>query len=446
MPVSSKDLEKQMSLRGTTWTLNLRSKRYPEHLRRRITLYEPGSSPAWPEEGRSTNDQEVAKSWLPRYAAWINQEMQQSSVQSSAQSGPLYVGGVAKEYIAHLEKTKGPDHNTTANRRSAVTNHIIPGLGHLLTSVLESPVVQRFFDGLEVTKRKHGKVSREPAMLTTKQAVRDTLREMWRWKYKTNPPFSDVRLRDERRQQDVRVALVEGRFDDIFERGSYTPSEIERVLVRAMMIDLMRRPNVARSNTPYTATAIALQYGFATRIAEFTLMRWRCIEESAGLVLVPGSKNRNALRWMIVFDTVWPWIEEARRLAGGATGEMDWLLRVDPRAGGEKRRPAVSTLQNRINAVLEAEGLKTAGKCTHILRASCITTLTAEGMSIQKTKVIVGHAAVGGATEQYLKRPELLQMIQPQDRHYLASLPHPDTVREKALEALERLGLVPNTM
>lgn len=98
----------------------------------------------------------------------------------------------------------------------------------------------------------------------------------------------------------------------------------------------------------------------------------------------------------------------------------------------------MSTLQHRINKILTAEGPKVHGKSTHIFRASCITALTSEGMDLQKAKLIVGHAAIGGATERYLKRSELLRLIQPRDRRHLSSLPHPDVVRKQALAALDR--------
>jgi hypothetical protein len=76
-------------------------------------------------------------------------------------------------------------------------------------------------------------------------------------------------------------------------------------------------------------------------------MRMKCIERVDNLVLIPGLKNQNALRWAIVFESVWPWIEEALRLAGAARDPMNWLIRVDPRPGQEMRKPAISTIQSR---------------------------------------------------------------------------------------------------
>jgi integrase len=82
------------------------------------------------------------------------------------------------------------------------------------------------------------------------------------------------------------------------------PDEITRLLVRAVMIDLLRQPNIAKSNTPYTALAMALEYGLAARVGELRLLRWGCLDRDEHHILIPGPKNPNALRWMVVFDPV----------------------------------------------------------------------------------------------------------------------------------------------
>lgn len=87
---------------------------------------------------------------------------------------------------------------------------------------------------------------------------------------------------------------------------------------------------------------------------------------------------------------------------------------------------------------MTAEGLKLPNKTTHVLRASALTTLIAEGIPRDRAKMILGHAVMGGATEKYLLREELLRIIGPTDRTHLRSLPSPEAVRQKALEALDR--------
>jgi integrase len=437
MAISVDTLKDRLEVRTGTFRLDLRSKAFPKHRQKRMVLRNP-ASPNWPNGGRTTADVATAHSWLPRYAALLNRELTAEAAQKVQNTGPLFVAAAGDEYIAHLERKLGLDHNTTINRRSCIRVHIAPKLGGLLLSSLDSLAVQKFLDGLTVTKQKHGKTWQEEAALTTKLAVKAALREIWRFHYATNPPFDGVRLTDSKRVALQRTAIQEGNFEDLLPREGFVPEEIQRLLVRAMMIDMERRPNIAQSNTPYTAVAIALQYGLYTRIAELCLMRMKCIERVNNLVLIPGMKNQNALRWAIVFDSVWPWIEEAQRLAGSAQDPMNWLIRVDPRPGQEMRKPAISTIQSRINAVMEAEGLKLPGKTTHVLRATALTSLVAEGMPRERAKMILGHAVLGGSTEKYLLREELLRTIAPTDHCHLRSLPSPKTVRQMAAEALAR--------
>jgi uncharacterized protein (UPF0216 family) len=86
------------------------------------------------------------------------------------------------------------------------------------------------------------------------------------------------------------------------------------------------------------------------------------------------------------------------------------------------------------------EGLQIAGEATHILRDSWMTNVMADGLTTRKAKIMAGHSAVGGATEHYLKRHELLKLIKPSDRRRLATLPSPAEVRRLAEEAIRVRG------
>jgi hypothetical protein len=101
------------------------------------------------------------------------------------------------------------------------------------------------------------------------------------------------------------------------------------------------------------------------------------------------------------------------------------------------RKPAISTLQSRIESVMLAEELKLPNKVTHVLRASSLTTLVAGKIPRDRAKMILGHSVLGGVTEKYLLREELLRLIEPTDRSQLRSLPTPGAVRSKALEMIE---------
>jgi hypothetical protein len=73
-----------------------------------------------------------------------------------------------------------------------------------------------------------------------------------------------------------------------------------------------------------------------------------------------------------------------------------------------------------------------------VLRASALTTLVAEGIPRDRAKMVLGHAVMGGATETYLLREQLLRIIGPSDRTHLRPLPSPEAARQKALEAIDR--------
>jgi integrase len=412
----------------------------PKRLRRRATLYEPGSSPLWPDAGHSTADEAVAKSWLTTYASWINNELALDAVNGREQEGPLFIPRAAKEYIESIRELWGSDYSTVVNRSSNVKVHIIPRFPQTMLPALTTPMVQGFLDDLVVSD---GNGGMKRAELNTKQAIRDTLAAIWRHHMKSDPLFAGVRLDNTHKRIARRKAILDGHYDKVEGKESYLPDEINRLLVRAMVIDLQRANNIAKSNTPYTALAIALSYGLATRVSELRLLRWKCLDRHERLLLIPGAKNENAFRWMLLFESVWPWIVEAERMAGAATGDMDWLIRVDPRADHESRQLATTTVQNRVNDVYEADDLKIPGKATHVLRASWITNVMAEGMATRTAKILAGHSAVGGATERYLKRLQLMKMIKPADRRRLTTLLSPDEVRQRAWAAISAATEIP---
>lgn len=435
-PESLKRFVKGRRHRGkVTFRLDLRRATHlPPRLRSRSTMFEPGSSPHWPVRGRSTEDRATAESWLTSYASWLNNELTLEAAKGEQQAGPLFVADAALQYLKHLRELWEDDgYSTVVNRKSNIKVHIIPAFPSTLLSSLTTPSVQHFLDKVLVSDGNGGMKRPEQ---NTLQALRDTLTAIWRHHMKCDPPFLGVRLDDTPARVARRKVIRAGRFKELAGRGSYLPDEITRLLVRATMIDLLRPPNIAKSNTPYTALAMALEYGLAARVGELVLLRWGCLDRDERLILIPGPKNANALRWMVVFDSVWPWIEEAARIADEATGELDWLIRVDPRPGREARQLAHTTLQSRFNRVYEEEGLKIHGEATHILRDSWMTNVMAAGLRTRTAKIMAGHSAVGGATENYLKRHELLKLIKPADRRRLATLPTPEEVRRLAEEAV----------
>jgi integrase len=435
-PESLKRFLKTRRHRGReTFRLDLRRAMHlPPRLRTRSTLFEPGSSPHWPTQGRSTEDRATAEGWLTSYATWLNNELTLEAANGQQQGGPLFVADAALQYLKHLRETWEDDgYSTVVNRKSNIMVHIIPAFPSTLLSTLSTPSVQRFLDNVLVSDGNSGMKRPEP---NTLQALRDTLTAIWRHHMKCDPPFLGTRLDNTAAKVARRKAILAGEFEGLQVKGSYVPDEITRLLVRAMLIDLQRPPNIAKPNTPYTALAMALQYGLAARVGELRLLRWKCLDRHERLILIPGPKNPNALRWTVVFDSVWPWIEEAERLACHATGEMDWLIRVDPRPGHEARQLACTTLQSRFNRVHDEEGLKIHGEATHILRDSWMTNVLAGGLDPVKAKTMAGHVAVGGATESYLNRHELLQQLLPSDRRLLPTLPTPEEVRRLAEEAI----------
>lgn len=399
----------------------------------RVTLHDP-RHPKWPNKGRTTADEAEAKRWLEeKYLSWIRTRL------ATDPCGPVTTEEACDVYIAALTQKFGPDYNTVVNRRSVFNVHVKPALGALPLTSLDAPRVRPFLENLEVVRRKHGKVWKEPAGFRTRTNVRTALQALWNHFHEDIPaPFGQIRLEND----DLRRRRIEARDrGDLFldeTPSTYSPDEVLEILAHAMVYDrqVLSRPNLAVKTILNTAEVIAAQLGLATRIEELMPIRWGQILDDLGLVRIPGTKNDNAWRWAPIQDGVRPWIERLRTYSANPA-PSDYLVRTDPRPSGKGRKPSGSTYQSRVERVLTRAGLKYPRKLTHIFRATHITWATGNGYPDDRLKRWVGHAdPKEGATGLYRDPDKLARMLTVRDRTYLVGLPTPEECEERAREIM----------
>ena len=439
--ITLKSLSARLRMRGRAkdkvWCLDLRQEAFG--MLGRLTLRDPGH-PHWPKKGRTTSDQKTAERWLEeRYLSYVRAE---AALKAGGGSGtPAMITEACDRFIADLSKTLGADHNTVANWRSVFNVHVKPALGNLPLTALDTPRVRAFLEGLEVTRRKHGKIRKEPAGFRTRTNVRTALQALWRHFHKdVPPPFGAIHLENDDRKRLIRDAAKRGELFLQDTPDTYSSAEILEILAHAMAYDhlvITGRPNIAATVIPNTAEVIALQLGFATRIEELMALRWRQVLENPGIARIPGTKNDNAWRWVPIQDCVRPWLTRLRSHAG-EPAPNDYVVRTDPRPRGQGRKPSKKTYQSRISRVLTRARLKYNQELTHIFRATHITWATANGYPNASLRRWIGHAISEeqGAFGAYIDPDRVARDLTPRDRTYLVGLPSPDECAARALEIL----------
>jgi integrase len=397
----------------------------------------------WPEVGNPTSDQTEAEAWVERaYAKLIKKEMETMTAIGAAGERPRTVGDACDVYIDRELSDAGCSQHTVKNRKSYITAHIKPLIGHLPLASLDKDRVTAFLDKVQVWK-----ISAErdwvlqPASYGYKRALRATLRAIWRSNVpNVEPPFEGTILRGANNSKERRLAAHAGQFETLFERksGAQTKAELRRSLTAAIWYDRERissRANTSSWAVANTAEAIAFEAATGVRAEELVLLRWSCIDEARMILMVPGTKSAAAVRIIPIQHALLPWIERLKSRIRPKKAPSNW--RPDPRAFvfvTNYKKPnhmgRVRALTNRISTVLLFAGTKREGKAQHALRATFASHLKSK-LSAPELKQYLGHEdALGGATDVYVE--PRFEDIPPEHHNLVTYLPAPEELAAEA--------------
>ena len=399
----------------------------------RVVLRKPGTE-GWPAKGPTTDDEATARGWVGHedYLELVHRH------RTIARLGPaaLTVREGMEKYLDHLKETKGEDHPTYRNRATSLLRHTEPLHSRILGS-LSRPVVQDWLDGVRVDK---GGEARPPAR-ATKAALFRGLRALWHFHLRSvEPPFDGALLGSDERARSIREAIEGGRgLDRFVANGAYGPDELNRLLVAARWY--FRQ--VIEPSAPLRATtmdswaeAIVLMAGTSARLMEATRLQWQHIREEEGLLIIPGTKTKAALRAQPLQESLRPWLEHLRETFRSTfdrePGRLDFLIQSDPRQ--PRSRPVSRSLGERVGRIQEVAGLKRPQRSAHILRATFISSAHARGIPSERLKHYVGHAQPGKGsswdmTDDYIHF--IAGLAQEEDRHVMDHIPHPEEVARK---------------
>lgn len=408
--------------------LDLRGKKWA-HLRPGssgcLTIRNPQDS-GWPVEGSTTGDPATAEAWVrDHYVSWL--ERRALTAATGAKSG-ADVRQACGSYIAELVKVRGVDHNTTKNRKSVCTRHIVPYLGKFPLDALTKTKVRDFLRNLTVRKKGGGKVEVVPASIRTKANIRDALNAVWGHVYEdVTPPFAGIRLKDSAASKNRRAAAEAGEMGGREAETAYTYGQVVELLTAAVQYDeeVIGRPNLVRQYHQNTADMIAVMLGTNARCEEVTFLRWKHVLWDERAIYISGTKTHNSPRWVPLQRSLEAWLRRLMEQQGGDPTPESFILQIRRRQPA--RRASRKTVGGRIARVEVRAGLKLEQKATHILRATHLS-WAKDHLSLEDLKTYAGHgAARGGATDAYMdRRPPFMPA---EHREYLP-LPSPAEIEE----------------
>lgn len=382
------------------------------------------AAPGWPDAGETTHHLATAQSWISDSGNRIAESI---SFQLRGGDTSLLVQNAVEPYIKamHEDEHLGPEHPTVSQRRSHLRTHISAKLAGQRLLTLPKDVVQKWLDGLEVTKWQHGMPHAQPASKNTRKAVYASLVALFHHHFPGQAvPFAGVTISDRKKEAKRRRDLVQqGRGRELIRKMTFTPDEILRILLTARFIDTHPEVGViadwaCRTLAPLTATQLA----FASRIVELCNVLWLDIEAD-GFAFVAGTKTPSALRYMPLQTSVLPWLELLKKAQAPFCRPEHHILRLHP---AQDAKPNKDVWARRMGAVQKIAGLKIEQERSHIYRRTHTSMGTMAGIPPHEIKLLIGHSEVaGGATDVYIQM--IRQLTRPEHREYI-KLPSPQEV------------------
>ena len=396
----------------------------------RLTVRRPGS-PGWPHRGPGAPDHPTAELWAghPDYCELVARRREIGAMGPAS----LTVLEAIDAYLEALKREKGERHPTYRNRSTSLRRHTQPLHSRMLGS-LTREVVERWLAEVRVNR---GPEPVRPAR-ATRAALFQGLVAVWRHHLPSvAPPFAAIGLGPDERGRAVREAIEAGQaLEGFMTEGAYSPAELHRLLVAARWyhrLVVAASPPLRARTRDYWSESLAVMAATSARLQEATRLQWQHVREDEGLLLIPGTKTRSALRAQPLQEALKPWLQHLRRefrdLYAREPGQLDYLLQSDPRH--PQTRPVSRALGDRIAAIQEIAGLKRRQKAAHILRATFISSAHACGIPRDRLKHYVGHAPSDGrggwdVTDGYVHL--ISGLIRDEDRHVMDHLPTPEDV------------------
>ena len=431
---------------------------------KRETLRSP-DDPRWPEGGRTTTVDAIAKQWAKsHYIPMLWQTRQAAAIHPDADHLTWAEG--AKKLVERYEVKKRDRRGREVrsipekhrSRVSLIRQHVLPAFGTMLMAGTTRTLVREEAEALRVTRvRRDGSERKRAAKHGTRLNFVRAMTAIWKHNFPdVKPPFEGVVVRRDADHDDELPTTVytEENLQDALraaeQKGGLSPDEVRLALTGAMHRDqeLIRRPNIARgSMVPNTAHLFAALVALGVRISEARKIRWSDIHFQGGYVIVhqvklhtnKRAKPKPTLRIVPLQDSLLPWLEELRQLEGivDPTNDKSYVFRTS-RHGAAKEPAAQNTLVARATKALRYAGVKPEGYATHWGRATHASWgALAEKVKAEELRHFLGHAAFGGTTERYVTQMKAL--LRPEHRAYIA-LPTPAQVRA------EMAAFRPNTL
>lgn len=418
-PLSSEDklellrkvLQQRLQLHNGAYRLDLRIDLLKSALGRNTMQLRNPRAKHWPEQGHTTADREIAVQWArEHYATWI---LAQLKAPTPAPKRAVKVRDAALQYIKTLESgaLDSMEKRVRKPRISLVERHIIETIGDVPLANLTLERVLDLLSSLTTINSKTGDRTGKPLAVGTKRNVLNALAAIWKTAFGDAAiPFKSAR---EKLQDDPAAWRGKVRKDEDLEallssRKAYVLEELPILLASALFYDrhCSQRPNLRKRFMTNTAISIALALTCGLRVSELVLLRWRHFDWKEGVLLVPGTKSKSALRRIPLQKALRPWFdwhyERERVRLGRDPRPNEPILRT----GGKEWEPAtvLGMLENRWRRVAQIAEVKLPGKNTHAWRATYATLMVSSGkVPLAWVRHYIGHHnAFGDTTTTYI--------------------------------------------
>jgi integrase len=396
-----------------------------------LTVRRPGSD-GWPHRGLGTDDLDEARLWARSYESLVRAEI----TLSRYGAGSITIEDMLIRYQSALESSDRP-RSTIINRRSQTKRLSAASIGSLPAATVTAELVEAC---VHTAKRQDGRLLEA----ASQRALIDALGAAWAsLGTRTPAPWKGATPLREDASAARRKAAEEGEILATSNSAALLPEEFLDALAWAHLYDQDRlmRPNVQASTIPGTTPVImALQASTLTRINELLWLRWKHIEGHRRAVNIPGTKNKNAVRSVVLSRAAMPWLEEARRLWASGRGPnmpapIDFIIRT--RTSSKRSKASSSTVSRRVLDVLVAAGLKRTRASTHVLRKTGSTMMGQSALLQDRhLQAMLGHAGASETTDLYLSRAWSF----PEEWTEILTIPTPEEVRRRAAEVAASPG------